>query len=329
MQSALEVLERYKGQVEAELERFLPRQGEPAEFYASVWELIDRGGKRFRPGLTFLACECVGGSREDAVGAAAAVELLHNMTLIHDDIEDRSELRRGKPCIHRIYGIPTAINAGDAMLIKVFEIANSSRIPQDRCRKLVDYIARRAYDLTWGQAFEFNMWKRKAFTEADVIRLLRSKTGSLIGLSAESGAIAGGATDNQIRLLGEFGETTGIAFQIVDDVLNVSGNVKEYGKEIGGDIREGKKTILAAHLLDTANAADKKLFLKLLGKNTINAAEIRRVIRLYDKYECVIYAKAQADAYLTKAMTALDAFPDSNAKKSLANVARFLVTRNY
>jgi geranylgeranyl pyrophosphate synthase len=158
---------------------------------------------------------------------------------------------------------------------------------------------------------------------------LRSKTGSLIGLSAESGAIAGGATDDQIRLLGEFGETTGIAFQIVDDVLNVTGNVKEYGKEIGGDIREGKKTILAAHLLDTANAADKTLFLRLLGKNTISATEIKRVIRLYDKYGCVVYAKAQADVYLTKAMSALDVFTDSNAKKSLANVARFLVTRNF
>ena len=329
MQSALEVLERYKGQVETELERFLPRDGEPHEFYASIWELIDRGGKRFRPGLTFLACECVGGRREDAVGAAAAVELLHNMTLIHDDIEDRSELRRGKPCIHKIYGIPIAINAGDAMLIKVFEIANSSKIPSDRCRKLVSYIARRAYDLTWGQAFEFDMWKRKDFTEADVIRLLRSKTGALTGLSTESGAISGGATDDQIKSLGEFGETVGIAFQIVDDVLNITGNVKEYGKEIGGDIREGKKTILAAHLLKTANPPDKRSFVKLLGKKTVSSVEIRKVIRLYNKYESIAYAKSQANAYLSKALDALNVFPESDSKNSLIAVAQFLVTRNF
>jgi geranylgeranyl diphosphate synthase type I len=156
-------LEQYKGQVESELERHLPRTGEPKEFYSSVWELLDRGGKRFRPAFTFLACECVGGRKEEAVAAAASVELLHNMTLVHDDIEDESELRRGKPTIHRMYGVPTAINVGDAMLIKVFEIANSSKIPQERCHRLVSQIAKRAYDITWGQALEFSMWKRKEF----------------------------------------------------------------------------------------------------------------------------------------------------------------------
>ena len=330
MQSALEILERYKGEVEAELERFLLREGEPHDFYASVWELLDRGGKRFRPALTFLACECVGGRRENAVGAAAAVELLHNMTLIHDDIEDKSELRRGKPCIHRIYGTPTAINAGDAMLIKVFEIANSSKIPEERCHKLVSHIARRAYDLTWGQAYEFNMWKRKDFTETDVIRLLRSKTGALTALSTESGGIAGGATESQIKALGEFGETVGIAFQIVDDVLNVTGDLKEYGKEIGGDIREGKKTIIAAHLLNNASTQDKKSFGRLLGKKTIKAIEIRKVIKLYEKYQSIPYAKTRAKSYLSTALTAMNSyFPDSDSKKALALVAEFLVNRNF
>jgi len=111
--------------------------------------------------------------------------------------------------------------------------------------------------------------------------------------------------------------------------LNVTANVKEYGKEIGRDIREGKKTVLAAHLLDTANVADKVLFAKLLGKNTISTNDIRKVIRLYHKYGCITYAKAKADAYLTKAMSALETFPDSNAKQSLINVAHFLVTRNF
>src|SRR5208337_3313762 len=175
MTSALDVIQRYKGTVETELEKYLPRTGEPSEFYKSVWELLDRGGKRFRPVLVFLAAECVGGDKEAAIGAAAAVELLHNMTLVHDDIEDQSELRRGKPCIHKIYGVPVSINAGDAMLIKVFEVANGSHIPLDRCHRLVTCIAKRAYDITWGQAYEFNLWKKNKFTEEDVIRLLRCK----------------------------------------------------------------------------------------------------------------------------------------------------------
>ncbi len=329
MEPALEILEQYKADVEAELERHLPRNGEPQEFYASVWDLLDRGGKRFRPAMTFLACECVGGKKEDAIGAAAAVELLHNMTLIHDDIEDQSELRRGKPCIHKIYGVPTAINAGDAMLIKVFEIANSSKIPEERCQRLVAKIAERAYGITWGQAFEFNMWNRKQFTEEDVIRLLRYKTGALTGLSTEAGAIAGGGSEEQLEILGNFGETVGIAFQIVDDLLNVTGDVKEYGKEIAGDIREGKRTVIAAHLLKVANPQDKKTFARLLGKKKITKNEIRRAIGLYDKYGSIKYAKTKAETYLENAMKALNRLPASEARNNISSIADFLVSRSF
>jgi geranylgeranyl diphosphate synthase type I len=329
MKSALEIVEGYKREVEAELDRHLPRTGEPQEFYAPVWDLLNRGGKRVRPAITFLASECVGGRREEATGAAAAVELLHNMTLVHDDIEDQSELRRGKPCIHVTYGIPAAINVGDAMLIKVFEIANESKMPQDRCHRLVSQIAKRAYDITWGQAYEFNMWNRKEVTEDEVIRLLRNKTGALIGLSTEAGAIAGGGTEEQIKLLGDFGETVGIGFQIIDDVLNVSGDVKEYGKEIGGDIREGKKTILVAHILRTAASQDRKLFTRILGKKNIKKVETRKAIQLYEKYDSIAYAKTQAEAYLHSALETLKKFPPSESRESLASLAQFLIFRTY
>ena len=329
MKPVLEILGQYKADVETELERHLPRNGEPQEFYASVWDLLDRGGKRIRPALTFLGCECVGGKMEEAIGAAAAVELLHNMTLVHDDIEDQSELRRGKPCIHRIYGVPTAINAGDAMLIKVFEIADASRIPAERCQRLVAKIAERAYGITWGQAFEFSMWRRKQFTEEEIIKLLRFKTGALTALSTEAGAIAGGSSPEQLETLGKFGETVGIAFQIVDDILNVAGDVKEYGKEIGGDIREGKKTVMAAHLLIAASPKDKKIFTRLLGKKNITKSEIRRVIGLYEKYDSIKYAKSQAETYLANALTALNTLPISEARNNLASIAEFLVSRSF
>jgi len=329
MKSALETVEQYKGDVESELGRHLLRTGEPSEFYAPVWDLLNRGGKRIRPAMVFLACECVGGQRPQALGAAAAVELLHNMTLVHDDIEDQSELRRGKPCLHITYGVPNAINVGDAMLIKVFEIANESEIPQDRCHRLIAQIAKRAYDITWGQAYEFSMWNRKDVREEDVIRLLRNKTGALTGLATEAGAIAGGGTEEQIKLLGDFGETVGVGFQVIDDLLNVSGDVKEYGKEIGGDIREGKKTVLVAHLLRTANANDRKAFTRLLGKKSITKSETRKAIRLYEKYDSIGYAKAQAETYLHSALETLKKLPPSDSRNHLASVAEFLVSRTY
>jgi geranylgeranyl diphosphate synthase type I len=329
MKSALEAVEQYKVEVESELERHLPRTGEPQEFYAPVWDLLNRGGKRFRPAMVFLASECVGGRSAEAISAAAAIELLHNMTLVHDDIEDQSELRRGKPCIHITYGVPTAINVGDAMLIKVFEIANRSEIPQDRCHRLVAQIAKRAYDVTWGQAYEFSMWNRKVVKEGDVIRLVRNKTGALTALSTEAGAIAGGGTEEQVKQLGDFGETVGIGFQIIDDVLNISGDVKEYGKEIGGDIREGKKTVLVAHLLRTATANDRKAFTRLLGKRNITKAETRKAIRLYEEYDSIRYAKTQAETYLHSALESLNKLPPSESRSHLASIARFLVARTY
>ena len=329
MKSALQIIEEYRGEVEAQFERHLPRSGEPQEFYTPVWDLLGRGGKRFRPAMTLLACECVGGRREEATGAAAAVELLHNMTLVHDDIEDQSELRRGKPCIHVIYGVPTAINVGDAMLIKVFEVANQSRIPPDRCNRLVSQVAKRAYDVTLGQAYEFSMWSRKQIREDEVIRLLRIKTGALTALSTEAGAIAGNGTEEQVKLLSDFGETIGISFQIIDDVLNIAGDVQEYGKEIGGDIREGKKTILVAHFLRTATAGDRKLFTRILGRKNITRTEIRKAIRLYEKYGSIDYAKAQADTYLHSALETLRKLPPSEPREDLASIAEFLVRRTY
>jgi geranylgeranyl diphosphate synthase type I len=329
MSSALEIVAQYKASVESELEQHLPREGEPTEFYSSVWDLLDRGGKRFRPALTFLACQCVGGKRESAIPAAASVELLHNMTLIHDDIEDESELRRGRPCIHRIYGIPTAINAGDAMLIKVFEVANSGTISKDLAHKLVSQIAKRAYEITWGQAFEFSMWKRKHFSEEEVIKLLKFKTGALTRLSLEAGAISGGASEQQLQALGDFGEDIGIGFQIIDDVLNVQGDVKEYGKEIGGDIREGKKTILAAHVLSVAHPADRKKFEKLLGNKRISRGGLKQAIALYAKYGSIEYAKTLAGSYLDKSTKALALLPDSDAKSKLMTIAQFLVSRSF
>jgi len=329
MTSALDVIQRYKGTVERELEKYLPRTGEPSEFYKSIWELLDRGGKRFRPVLVFLAAESVGGDKEAAIGAAAAVELLHNMTLIHDDIEDQSELRRGKPCIHKIYGIPVSINAGDAMLIKVFEIANGSHIPLDRCHRLVTCTAKRAYEITWGQAYEFNLWKTNKFSEEDVIRLLRCKTGALTGLATEAGAIAGGGQDDQILALGGFGETIGIAFQIIDDVLNVVGEEKDYGKEIGGDIREGKKTVMAAHLIRISTDTDRKKFLRILGKKSIKKVEIKKAIDLYVKYGSIEYAKSRSNFYLQEALQILNKIPMSESRENLELIANFLVSRNY
>ena len=183
--------------VNRQIEKYLPRTGRPVTLHQPMWELLDRGGKRFRPALTFLFCKAAGGQERRAIPAASAVEILHNMTLIHDDIEDQSELRRGKPCIHIMFGQSTAINSGDAMLIKVFEAAADGSLEAATKNRLVQRFAERAFQVTNGQALEFELNSRKLFTDEDVIEVLRNKTSALVALACEAGVIVAGAKKSQ------------------------------------------------------------------------------------------------------------------------------------
>jgi len=321
------VLEKYAAMVNQQIEKYLPRSGRPVTLHQPMWELLDRGGKRFRPALTLLFCKAVGGQERRALPAAAAVEILHNMTLIHDDIEDQSELRRGKPCIHIMFGQSAAINSGDAMLIKVFEAAADGSIEATTKNNLIQQFAERAFQITRGQALEFELNGRQSFTEEDVTEVLRNKTSALVALACEAGAIVARAKKSQLSAAGKFGEATGVGFQIVDDLLNVTGDVSKYGKEIGGDIREGKRTIMAAHLIKSASAEDRDQFMKMLGKPTVSQEEIGEAIGLYKKYGSLDYAQRLADRCIESGLNALKRLPESRARNTIGALARFMVRR--
>jgi geranylgeranyl pyrophosphate synthase len=321
------ILEKYAAMVNRQIEEYLPRTGRPVTLHQPMWELLDRGGKRFRPALTLLFCKAVGGQERRALPAAAAVEILHNMTLIHDDIEDRSELRRGKPCIHIMFGQSAAINSGDAMLIKVFEAVADGPLDVSTKSKLIQRFAGRAFQITRGQALEFELNNQRSFTDEDVIEVLRNKTSALIALACEVGVIAAGGKKRQLSAATKFGEATGVGFQIVDDLLNVAGDVRKYGKEIGGDIREGKRTIMAARLIKSASAEDRERFMKMLGKSTISQEEIAQAIDLYKKHSCLDYAKGLADRYIEDGLGALKQLPKSSARDTIEALARFMVRR--
>jgi geranylgeranyl diphosphate synthase type I len=321
------VLAKYATMVNRQIEQYIPRSGQPVTLHQPMWELLDRGGKRFRPALTLLFCKAVGGQERRALPAASAVEILHNMTLIHDDIEDQSELRRGKPCIHIMFGQSAAINSGDAMLIKVFEATASGSLDVATKNKLVQRFAERAFQITRGQALEFELNNRQNFTEEDVIEVLWNKTSALIALSCEAGVIAAGGKKSQLSAAAKFGEATGVGFQIVDDLLNVTGDVRKYGKEIGGDIREGKRTIMAAQLVKSASTEDRERFMKMLGKSTVSQEEIGEAIDLYKKYGSLDHARKLADRFIKGGLSALEKLPKSSARDTIEGLARFMVRR--
>jgi geranylgeranyl diphosphate synthase type I len=321
------VLEKYGAMVNRQMEKYISRSGRPATLHQPVWELLDRGGKRFRPALAFVFCKAVGGQERKALAAAAAVEILHNMTLIHDDIEDQSELRRGKPCIHIMFGVPTAINTGDAMLIKVFEAAADGPLSAQVKNELVRRFAERSFQITRGQALEFELNKRQTFTEQDVIEVLQNKTAALVALACEAGAIAGGASRSELSAAARFGESTGVGFQIIDDLLNVTGDVRKYGKEIGGDIREGKRTIMAAHLVQSASADARDRFMRMLGNQAISQGDISQAIDMYRNHGSLEYAKRMADSYVHDGLQALKRLSKTDSREMLDAIARFLVQR--
>ena len=249
------------------------------------------------------------------------------MTLIHDDIEDQSELRRGKPCIHIMFGQSSAINSGDGMLIKVFEAATDGSLEAATKNKLIQLFSQRAFQVTKGQALEFELSGRELFTDEDVIEVLRNKTSALVALACEAGVTVAGAKRSLLSVASKFGETTGIGFQIADDLLNVTGDVRKYGKEIGGDIREGKRTVMAAHLVKSASSEDHEQFMKMLGKSTISQEEIGKAIDLYKKYGSIDYARTVADRYIEEGLSALRRLPRSNARDTIEALAGYMIRR--
>ena len=245
--SVLEYVAKRSPAVEGVLRRLLSGT-EPGELREASLHLVKAGGKRLRPCLTLACCEVVGGRAEGALETAAALELLHTFSLIHDDIMDHSPLRRGVRTVHRIWGEPMAILAGDALFAKVFEALslNASRIGMDgrRTAELFRLVSRASFELSQGQALDLLLSRRLNLTEEEYVRMVSLKTGALMRACASAGALLGGGTPSQVRRLGRYGENLGIAFQIQDDILGLVGEKEEMGKPVGSDLREGKRTLV-------------------------------------------------------------------------------------
>ncbi|MFZ9068529.1 MAG: polyprenyl synthetase family protein, partial [bacterium] len=260
-------LEEFLKRASAEIERatleVLPSKEPFKELYSLQKDYPLRGGKRFRPALLLLCAEWFGASYEDALPSAVALELFHNFALIHDDIEDSSLFRRGKPTLHQLHGIPLAINAGDSLFGMVYEILMTNR-ERFGDQKALDIISlfNQVFRATFeGQAYDIGWVANNHFpTREEYFEMIRRKTGIYSGKGpCQLGALIADAPSDIFEKVGDFGEALGIGFQIRDDLLNLeedAGESKEYGKERGGDIREGKRTLITIHMLENLNSKD-------------------------------------------------------------------------
>lgn len=296
-----------------------------------IWEFLDRGGKRWRPALMLLVAEALGAKRSDVIDFVVVPEVIHNATLVADDIEDSSDMRRGKPALHKIFGTDIAINASNAMYFLPLTImVKNKKINPEKIKKMYDAFSQEMVNVSFGQALDIVWHKgysKEELTERKYLQMCAYKTGALARMAARLGAILADANDKNIDKMAEFAECIGVAFQIQDDILNVLAGEK-WGKEFGEDIKEGKRTLLVIRTLQKANEKDAKRLMEILGMHTNDRNLLQEAIDIIRKHDSIEYAKNLARQMVEESWNKVDKIiPENRAKKSLRMFANFLVER--
>jgi len=307
----------------------------PEVLYESSYHLLKAGGKRLRPFMLVKSYEACGGEGEKPYPAAAGVEILHTFTLIHDDIIDRDETRRGVPTVHVLWGIPQAIISGDMLFALVFRTLSKGLrdvgVEDSVIVEVVGRFSKTLIDICAGQTMDMVMAEKPttAVTVDEYMEMIKLKTAVLYMASAEIGGLLAGASSEELEALRSYGLNSGLAFQMIDDVLGVSGVEEELGKPVGSDIREGKKTIVVLEALSRLDDAGKRRLLGVLGDRGASRDRIMEAIRLIESSGAVEEAKRLARLYSSKAREALRRLPATDARRLLEALTDFIVERRF
>lgn len=321
MHSFEELLKDFTGRFHT---RHFPEQ--PASLYDADEFFLSMGGKRIRPVMCLMGNELFDAIVPDAYHVAAAIELFHNFTLIHDDIMDQAPLRRGMPTVHAKYGESTALLAGDVMLIVAYDYLN--RIQPSYMRKVLRLFGRTAKEVCEGQQLDMDFEKMENVQMEEYIRMVELKTSVLLAASLKMGAILGGAGEGNQQHLYEFGKNLGIAFQVRDDYLDAFGDPAKFGKQVGGDIVANKKTFLVIKALEVATPAQRKDLQELM--TTRPADKVEQVLAIFRACGVDQWAFDLKEKYIAAAYQHLeDTAVLSSRKEPLKQLARFLVQRDY
>jgi len=317
-----DTLAGYARTVGGAVERLLAtREGSPY-LSALVRDYPSRGGKGMRPGLLIATCQAFGGPQREALGAAAALELLHNAFLIHDDFQDASRRRRGLPTLHELHGAPLAVNAGDALAVLALEPLRDTSVLGGRlARRVLDEVMAMIVQTTEGQALELG-WRRDNVVElepTDYLELVAKKTCCYSTVAPlRLGALIGSRGTAPLRPLARFGFHLGAAFQVRDDLLSVAGAHAVHGKDALGDIREGKRTLMLLHLLGAVTSARRAWLVAFLAEpeDARTDADVDQVLAWMDEHGSLDFARGYADRLAAAAEAAFaEAFADVPASE--------------
>jgi geranylgeranyl diphosphate synthase type II len=304
----------------------IPYPEQPHRLYRPIAYLLALKGKKIRPALTLLACNLFKEDINEAVNMALAWEIFHNFTLMHDDVMDKADIRRGQPTVHKKWNENTAILSGDSMLILSYKYLAKS--PVHHLQQLLDLFSTTAAEICEGQEYDMQFENRLDVTEAEYLNMIRLKTAVMLGACLKSGAIVGGADEKDRNLVYDFGLNLGIAFQIQDDILDVYGDPAVFGKKIGGDILCNKKTYLLVSALNTNNRQDKEELLLWLNTSTPEEKKIEAVTLLYNKLSVKEKARDKMEDYYQKAIDSLNGVNVPDEKKAvLKSLAEELMNR--
>ena len=314
--------------VTTELEK-VSWEKEPKGLYAPIGYVLSMGGKRIRPALTLMACNLYQEDVLPAVNTALGIEIFHNFTLLHDDIMDRADVRRGKPTVHKKWNDNTAILSGDVMQIAAYQFI--AQTPANCLKPVLDLFSQTAAEICEGQQYDVDFETRNDVKAEEYLEMIRLKTAVLLGCSLKSGALIGGAGEEDAQNLYDFGIHIGLAFQLKDDLLDVYGDEATFGKKIGGDILCNKKTYLLIHALELAQGEDAEELQKWLNTNDESSQnqKISAVTELYNKLGVKTICEDKMSDFYTKAIANLEKVAVSdNKKQELRKLAANLMSRN-
>ena len=318
-----EYLERVNNAIKA-----IPYPEQPSHLYEPITYTMDLGGKRLRPVLVLMACEAVGGDINRALTPAIGLEMFHNFTLLHDDVMDKADIRRGKPTVHVKWDDNTAILSGDAMLTMATQLIAQS--PADVMPQVMDLYNRTAMEIYEGQQYDVDFETRTDVTVDEYIEMIRLKTSVLLGCACKMGALIGGADEATARLFYKVGENLGLAFQLQDDMLDVWGDEATFGKAIGGDIMNNKKTFLLINAMQRATGDHKvELSLWLNTPNASRSVKVPAVTAIYDALNLRSLSLDAINRYNNEALEALGKIDISaEARTEFCNFITRLVKRD-
>ena len=311
--------------------KFLRKElnGDPKQLYDAASHLIIHGGKRLRPYLVLKSCQMLGGKQSDAISAASAVEMIHNFTLVHDDIMDNDEMRHGVTTTHKKFDIPLAILAGDVLYSKAYNtISSKSKLSSNYTTQLVSKLSKACIEICEGQVNDIKFAENKKIpTEKEYIKMIEKKTAVLFEVSCAMGAICAKRKQRDVKNLSAFGKNLGIAFQITDDLIGIIGDSKITKKPVGNDIREGKKSLPIILAIKKARGQNRTKIMRVFGNSGASKQQINLAVNVIRSLGVEKEVRDVALKYAQRAEKSISSYTGS-AKNEMTGLLNFVTKRS-